>query len=351
MKILFLTHHWSSNTHHSGHSGYQELIKYFVDDHECVIVTSGAKNEVRREGNVTVHYVKPVIKKEIFFSKRFSISRYAAGIEKDFDVVHALYSDCGYFQTHKNFYSTLHISPFVVNKVGFIAWLFLRLKNLIIEKRVFSKSRKVFLVSNNLKSSLGKRGEKAVFIPHGINTEFWDPSTLHEPTDLELPNEYVLCVGNNGVDRECLEKVVRNNKDIIFVLVGIRNLGFAEIENVVSLKGLTEDVLKDVYSRARLFIRPMTFATANNSILEAMAMNKPVLAATPDGTYDYFKNGGLLRIVKTEDFLNEFGAMLSAVRNSPTGTGTNNTIRDFTIAAYDWNGISRRIRNFYECKE
>src|SRR5689334_17524870 len=109
MRILFLTHHWNNNSHHSRHSGYQELVKYVALKHHCTVVTTGAEKQTTEEDGITVHYVPSPMKRDIFFARRLSISRFAKTIEHDFDLLHALYSDCGFFQQHPNLFSSAHI--------------------------------------------------------------------------------------------------------------------------------------------------------------------------------------------------------------------------------------------------
>lgn len=330
-----------SNSHHASHSGYQRLIFEASKHHDCTVVTWGDKSGIYIENGITVHYSKPLINSEILFSKRLAISRYAKKIQQKFDVVHALYSDCGFFQKHKNFISTFHVSPNLERNGRFSSFLFLLLKKLFIENRTFSFSKKIIVVSKNLIPALGKYGNKSVFIPHGIDTDFWNPKFLSQ----EIPsNDFVLSVGNNGVDKEVLSMAIMKNPDIKFVVVGLRDFHLIA-DNLTSLSRISDEELLKLYYNCRLFIRPMRFATANNSVLEAMSMNKAVFISTNTGEYDYFDEEiDDLHIVKTVDFVNilpklfiRYGSYLD-----------NNEIRKYTIDKLSWSSIFKNTEVYYK---
>ena len=344
MKILFLTQHWKENTHHSQYSGYQQLVISAAKKNECAVVTCGSSNKVQVEQGIKVYYVKPFIKRDYFFSKRFAISKFAKSIENDFDVVHALYSDCGFYQTHKNFISTFHISPFLKRKMALQEFIFLFAKHFIIERKVFKNSKNIILVSKNLIAGIERHTNKTLFIPHGIDTDYWNPN---ENYSTHPENDFVLSVGNNGVDKDLLKRTIEQNPNIKFVLVGLRNFD-CNLANLVKLSGISDIELKKLYYNCRLFIRPMHFATANNSVLEALSMDKPVLIATPDGKYDYFDNNlQFVKVVKNKDFSIELSSFYNIVASNSFAQARN-TIRNYTIRNFSWPIIFKKTYKLYE---
>ena len=348
MKILFLTQHWAGNTHHSNYSGYQQIVYYAAKEHDCTIVTWGKENIIKHENGIEVHYVKPFMQRDYFFVKRLTISNYAKKMEPRFDVVHTLYSDCGYFQRHSNFFSTFHISPFVGIKIGFLSKLFLFLKFYIIEKSVFARSKKIIIVSTNLTKGLKKFKNKLVYIPHGINTDFWNPFDLNSAEKQECTLPYVLIVGNNGVDKKLLFSAIKENSDITFVLVGLRNFK-CKLNNCKQLFNLSDIELKQLYKHCSVCIRPMNFATANNSILEALSMGKPVIISIPDGKYEYFGNfNEEIQVVKSIDFLNTLSFYLKKP-DKPQGIIIPE-VRNYALINFDWKTIWARTFEIYEAK-
>lgn len=348
MKILFLTQHWADNTHHSKFSGYQQIVYFAARENDCTVVTWGGKNEIRNENGIEVHYVKPIMQRDYFFVKRFAISRYARKIEAKYDVVHALYTDCGYFQRHPNFFSTFHISPFVEKKLGFINKMFLYLKFFVIEKMVFIHSKKIIVVSSNLVKGLKRFKQKIIYIPHGINTEYWRPfnSCNMEKNKIELSLPYVLSVGNNGVDKEMLFSAIKENPDTNFIVIGLRDFE-CNLKNCRQLFNISDDELKQMYNNCSVFIRPMNFATANNSILEALSMGKPVIISTLDGNYEYLENGSYdIFIVKKIYFLRTLCNYLKKIEGDEIRYNT--SIRDYAIINFDWNTIWAKTKKIYE---
>lgn len=342
--ILFLTHHWGGNSHHSKFSGYQALINYASNSYKCSVVTWGGENLIINENGIDVHYVKPYFKKDYLFSKRLAISKYAKKIEKQFDIVHALYSDCGFYQSHPNFYSTFHVSPFVVNNISYIYRLFIALKYLIIEKRVIKNSNKIIIVSNNLR--LRQNKSKFIFIPHGVNTDYWTPENINTASikNQYACNRYALCVGNHGIDKDILHKTIKNNPQINFIVVGLKNFE-CDLQNLKLLYDITDDELKCLYMLCGLFVRPMSFSTANNSILEALSMGCKIFISTPNGKYDYInRNYKSVKIVKNSNFLTEFSEFYEFSKN----WDERQDIRNYAISTYDWKHIWTKTKETYE---
>jgi hypothetical protein len=58
MKLLFLSHHWTGNSHHSLHSGFQRLVYYAAAEHDVTLVTWAGREQDYREGPIRVITVK-----------------------------------------------------------------------------------------------------------------------------------------------------------------------------------------------------------------------------------------------------------------------------------------------------
>ncbi len=347
-KILFLTHHWKENSHHSKYSGYQALVYFAQDTYDCTVVTWGRENKVSCENGVNVHYVKPLMRRDFLFSKRLAISLYAKKIENQFQIVHALYSDCGFFQSHPNFYSTIHVSPFVVKNVKLIYLVFLYLKYICIEKRVIKHSRKVFVVARNLIPK-NERSSKYEFVPHGVNTEYWSPDNMinFKYNVQHYQSSFVLCVGNHGVNKKLLYEAIEDNSDTNFIVVGLKGFN-CRFDNLRVLQNISDDELKSLYMNCCLFIRPMDFATANNSILEALAMDCRILISTPnDFSFDYSQMGiaedECFKEVSDNIFLDELRSLLQKSAVAKSGINRKHSVENF-----DWKKIWRMTDSIYQ---
>ncbi|HET6252745.1 MAG TPA: glycosyltransferase family 4 protein [Puia sp.] len=299
MKLLFLSHHWSNNSHHSLHSGFQRLVHFAAMEHEVTLVTWATREQDYMDGRIRVITVKSG-RRDFLFSKRIAISRKAATLAASFDAIHSLYEDCTFALPHNHFTTTFHVLPGVVRYPEWKQRIFIFLKYNILQRRALRNSTNIACVSTNLLTAIPRRyHHKACFIAHGVDTDFWDPAlaspgSLASPATLtpaakapaQVDLDYILCVGAHGLDRELLSDFVRSNPGRTFVIVGLK----ARLEpfpNTHYLYNISDEELRDWYAGAALLIRPLQFATANNSVLEAMSMGKTILASRIPGITDY----------------------------------------------------------------
>jgi glycosyltransferase involved in cell wall biosynthesis len=263
----------------------KRIVSCAADYNDVTLVTWGPEDKEYLEGKVSVITVKGG-GKDYFFSKRMAISRKGAEIAAGFDAVHSIFSDCTFHLPRNGFTMTLHVLPDVVKYKELKQNLFLFLKYQVIQKRAFRRAKKIACVSTNLLDAIpAKYRSKACFIPHGIDTGFWDPGLAKAPTGLTA-HGYVLCVGSHGVDRELMVDFIRANPSVPFVFVGIKE-SLGDYPNTRYLRNVSDEDLRDLYFGAALMFRPLFFATANNSILEALAMGTTILANRIPGVTDY----------------------------------------------------------------
>jgi glycosyltransferase involved in cell wall biosynthesis len=281
MKLLFLSHHWSNNSHHSLHSGFQRLVHFAAADHDVTVVTWSDREQDYMDGPIRVITVKSG-RRDFLFSRRIAISRKGASLAPAFDAIHALYEDCTFALPQNRFTTTFHVLPGVVHYHEPRHRLFLFLKYHILQRRALRHAASIACVSTNLLEAIPKPyRDKSRFIPHGVDTDFWDPALAKTSS-----TGYILCVGAHGLDRDLLTQFVRTNPDRSFVIVGLKQQ-LEPFPNTKYLYDITDEALRDLYAGAALLIRPLQFATANNSVLEALSMGKTILASRIPGITDY----------------------------------------------------------------
>jgi len=328
MKILFLSHQWINNSHHSLYSGFKRIITFAAEKNDVTLITWGKEEAEHMEGKIRVITVKGS-GKDYFFTKRMAISRRGREIAKDFDVVHSITSDSTFFLERHRFTVTFHVLPGVVKYHETKEKLFLFLKYHIIQKRAIRRAKNIGCVSTNLLEGIPEKyRSKAHFIPHGVDTEFWDPAQAKAPVTAPAGN-YVLCVGAHGLDRTLMAEFVKANPSLPFVFVGLRNK-LEDLPNAHYLYNISNEELRNLYAHAFLAFRPLEFATANNAILEALAMGKTNLANRIPGVTDYLTDETCIFIDTLKDRkLDNIGDRLL----DPVA------LRQNAISSFSWNKV------------
>jgi glycosyltransferase involved in cell wall biosynthesis len=281
MKLLFLSHHWSNNSHHSLHSGFQRLVYFAAACHEVTLVTWATREQDYMDGQIRVITIRSG-RRDFLFQKRTAISRKAAALAPSFDAVHSLYEDCTFALPPNRFTTTFHVLPGVIHYKEPKQRIFLFLKYHILQRRALRNAASIACVSTNLLAAVPRRYQyKSHFIPHGVDTDFWDPALAKPPAD-----NYILCVGSHGLDRKILSDFIRANPARQFIIVGLKQQ-LEPFPNTKYQYNISDEALRDLYAGATLLIRPLQFATANNSVLEALSMGKTILASRIPGITDY----------------------------------------------------------------
>jgi glycosyltransferase involved in cell wall biosynthesis len=135
--------------------------------------------------------------------------------------------------------------------------------------------------------------DKVVYIPHGIDTDTFRPADARSVKK----RLNILIVGDHMRDWEVIHKVIDKSHllglDIEFEVVTKPEF-FAHFTGCAGVKlhpRLAEGNLIARYQSADALLVPVTQATANNSILEALACGTPVISTNIGGIPDYVSPG------------------------------------------------------------
>lgn len=187
--------------------------------------------------------------------------------------------------------------------------------------------------------------ENVYYIPHGINTNFFNFDV-----SVKKDND-ILMVGNwlrdfdfaNKVFEKILKinlvnkiKVVTNRENFIY----FNNLSIELFENI------TDDHLKSLYQESKIIFFPLVNFTANNALLEAASTGSKILVSTniEDSSF-YFPNTLIFKAPNSiEIVINRIHQILNEDLYNPIFC---NDIHNYCEQNYSWLTISKRTLNIF----
>jgi glycosyltransferase involved in cell wall biosynthesis len=119
-----------------------------------------------------------------------------------------------------------------------------------------------------------------VFIPHGVDTEFFSPDPGTTPTG---ENPLLLTVGAHRRDFTTLSAATRiikaSRPDVRVRLIGPKDAIAAAAKDgaMETTFGINDFELRAAYREATMLLLPLEAATANNALLESMAVGVPAV--------------------------------------------------------------------------
>jgi len=128
------------------------------------------------------------------------------------------------------------------------------------------------------------------------------------------------------------------NPAVNFVFVGIKDK-LGDYANTYYMHKVSDEDLRDLYFGASLMFRPLLFATANNSILEALAMGKTVLASRIPGVTDYLTDDTCIFIDSLKDM---------SLSGLLPGSLASSSLRQAALNNFSWNKVLATYSQLYQ---
>lgn len=144
------------------------------------------------------------------------------------------------------------------------------------------------------------RKENIFYVPHGIDTDVFVPGKRVMKPAGEKIN--LLIVGGHGRDwgvvKKTAEGLSKSGTAVEFkaVVPKAKKDFFQGVLSMQVLSGISEEKLISLYQEADVVFLPVSYATANNALLEAIACGTPVISTKTGGIPDYLdeRSGWLL---------------------------------------------------------
>jgi glycosyltransferase involved in cell wall biosynthesis len=186
--------------------------------------------------------------------------------------------------------------------------------------------------------------EKVFHIPHGVDVEFFKPGLRDSSND----KFKCITVGSWMRDYDTVFAVANHLQkipDIEFHIVSTQITDRSVPENVIYHNGISDEELLKLYQNSDLLFLPLNDATANNSILEALACGLSIISTDISAVRDYVSNESAVLISKgrTDDFIK---ALIKLYQNPEQRRQMSNFARK-RAEQLSWQKIAAEIEAMY----
>jgi glycosyltransferase involved in cell wall biosynthesis len=188
--------------------------------------------------------------------------------------------------------------------------------------------------------------DRVLFIPHGVDTEFFRP-----PNDRSRENK-VLFVGSHLRDFDLLRRVVakiggRPDSPGFTIVTSRENWKlFKGLKGVELLSDIREMELLQLYQNHAALFLPLTDGTANNTILEAASSGLPIITTDVGAVRDYLDESSAVLIPPGRADL-AVSAIMDLMRGSKTREELAERARE-KMVQLDWHAVARKMMAVYE---
>ena len=186
--------------------------------------------------------------------------------------------------------------------------------------------------------------ERVYVVPHGVDTDFFCPAHRNQDSSL-----HCLFVGQWLRDFDTLQGVIeligRVDPKMHFTVVTSdeRAAQFRPLVNTTVRTRVSDAELLLAYQAADLVVLPMLDATANNSILEAMACGLPLVVTEVGGVRDY-ASSECARFVRPGDVKHLADVILSLRDDAPARAEMGRQSRHRSIR-FAWKRVAQELRD------
>lgn len=257
---------------------------------------------------------------------------------KNYDIVHYFYGDLGIykpFPKNRNYkvIATIHNNTDKLEKHH---------RNII----ECIKSLDAVIVLNSAQAIYLKEkyNLNAFFIPHGFNKpnfKLIPANEIIKGFDAEKINLAV--IGRQYRDYDTLHLAIKNsNEKIHFYLIGLakgEKQNFSSYKNVTLCPRLDDDSYYSLISLCDYSFLPLTFATANNALMESQYLGIKCILPKINGVLDY--------AASKENFFYGNNTELLSILNSIKKSSPSEYLKNYANK-YTWKNVYEKLTNLYK---
>jgi len=337
LKTLFVHH---SSPHHAINSGYNTILDYYPSS-ELVTGKSSVPYKIiklisKLHSQKSGLYNSDSVQKdlELYFKLKQNINKdkIVHYLNGERDIRHIVNNKKRFKRTC--FTATFHKPPAILD------WR-------VVNPRYVCQLNGAVAVGENQVNYIKEKFkiENTVYIPHGINTNFFTPDRS------QVKSNRLLFVGQHLRDFDalnyCVPRIAEKIKDLT-VHVVLHKAYQKKINPHKAIKvfsNLSDRELKQQYQEASLLLLPMLNSTACNSILEALASGLPIITTSVGGNSKYLE--------ATESTLvpaSDFSALIEETIALLKDTSKQQKLSQLARAkatTYDWSIIAQQLQDFH----
>jgi len=375
LNILFVSEYYLAN-----HDFVKLSVELAKRKHSVSVVTSFRNFDKREFGEgVQVFEIKPFTTiYSVPHSLSFPLLKISRLVEAlGIQVVHGLMD-----------YSTNTAVAFLVSKAAKIPFVYTvqgmgtrtervvvdtlaELYDWTIERSISQNAKKLILLSKSLVPRTRKLGipdENVVVIPSGVDCVQFDPerqevrekatvlrSNLHISHNDFIVGYIGRLVPAKGLPYllEAVAKIKRTNPNLVLLLVG-------EGTEKVNLQAMADDLgirahfvgyqtdTLPYYALMDVFVLPSFFEGLSGVVLEAMAMEKPIVATNVGGTSDMVCNSKNGFLVHPRDFEGIASALEKLISQDDLRLNMGKVGREIAKKDFQWDNIVDRVETVYK---
>lgn len=337
MNILFVG---LRNKKHSSAGGYDRIVN--------MPNTSTILSEQFPFSNIPLGYIGKGFKTYILrILRRFNICipYFLSYIYRyKYDVTHLFYGEfvipfIPYLKSKKHkVVATIHLDIETYRFPKVYIWFFKQLDGIIV------------LSTNQVRILKEKYGLNSTYIPHGFSRPIYKERKAYDINGSSLEDNCIniFVGGSNYRDFDLLHEVLRysikNRLNIKYHLVGVKQIlknEFISYSNTLVYNRLTDDEYFTLLNHCDYNFLPVSFATANNVLLEAQFCSVSSILPDIQGITDYAAPSPLNIFYQSKEELFSILSMLSRPKLY------NSEFKDFA-QQFEWNNIYKLLNKYYE---